>query len=69
MPKPIKRPFQLPTGSDGDFVTCKQGADLLKLSEISIRRMLTKKLLKRYKVGARTLIRRSELLGLVREAS
>jgi len=51
-----------------DFITCKEAAALLKLSEISIRRFLTQKKLRRYKVGARTLLRHDEVLGLVREA-
>ncbi len=48
-----------------DFVTCREAGTIVKLSEISIRRMLTQKKIKRYKCGARTLISRSELLGLI----
>jgi excisionase family DNA binding protein len=54
--------------SEGDFLTCKETAELLRLSEISVRRMLTQMKLKRYKVGARTLIRKSEALALIHEA-
>ncbi|MGH9727512.1 MAG: helix-turn-helix domain-containing protein [Candidatus Acidiferrales bacterium] len=54
--------------SDGEFLTCKEVAALLRMSEISIRRFLTRGTLKRYKCGARTLIRRSEAMGLIREA-
>lgn len=56
------------SSSGQEFITCKEAALLLKLSEISIRRMLTQRKLKRYKVGARTLIRLSEARGLIREA-
>ena len=48
------------------YITVAEAADFLRLSEISIRRYLTKKILKRYKVGARTLLRRDEVLGLIK---
>jgi excisionase family DNA binding protein len=48
------------------FVTCKEASQLLKLSEVSIRRFLTQKKLRRYKCGSRTLLKLSEVLGLVR---
>jgi excisionase family DNA binding protein len=51
-----------------DFITVKEAAALLKLSDISIRRFLTQKKLRRFKVGARTLIRVSEAMSLIREA-
>jgi excisionase family DNA binding protein len=51
-----------------DFITVREAAGLLKMSEISIRRFLTQKKLKRFKVGARTLLRSSEVLGLIRES-
>jgi excisionase family DNA binding protein len=67
MPKTtIARTATPSSTSAGEFITCKETASLLKLSEISIRRLLTKKKLKRYKVGARTLILKSEALGLIR---
>jgi len=56
------------TASRPEFVTCKEAASMVKLSEVSIRRFLTKGKLRRYKVGSRTLIRLSEVLGLIREA-
>jgi excisionase family DNA binding protein len=52
----------------GEFITCKECASLLKLSEISIRRLLTQKKLKRFKIGARTLVRREEALSLIHES-
>lgn len=52
--------------SGEQFLTCKEAAAIVKLSEISIRRLLTKGKLRRFKMGARTLISRAELLGLVR---
>lgn len=70
MPKvATKRPVPNAVAAlDGEFLTCKEVASLLRLSEISVRRLLTQKKLRRYKVGARTLIRRSEALGLIRES-
>jgi excisionase family DNA binding protein len=68
MPKiPDTKPTALAT-SRPEFITCKEAASLLKLSEISIRRFLTQKKLKRYKVGSRTLVRLSDALALIREA-
>jgi hypothetical protein len=49
------------------FVTCKQASEILKISEISVRRFLTQKKLKRFKCGSRTLVRLSEVLGLIHE--
>jgi len=57
------------TNSDDGFVSVREGAEMIKLSEISIRRYLTKKKLTRFKVGSRTLLKRSEVLGLVRQQS
>lgn len=72
MPKPkIARTSSMSpasSASPGDFVTVREVTGLLKLSEITVRRMLTQKKLKRYKVGARTLIRKSEALALIRVA-
>lgn len=48
------------------YVTVSESAEILRLSEISIRRYLTKKILARYKVGGRTLLRRDEVLALVK---
>lgn len=50
-----------------EFLTVREGAALLKLSEVSIRRYLTQKKLRRFKVGGRTLLMRGDVLGLVRE--
>ena len=55
-------------GHSTDFITVKEAAAILKLSEISIPRFLTQKKLRRFKVGARTLIRLSEAMSLIREA-
>jgi excisionase family DNA binding protein len=49
-----------------EFLTVREGAALLRLSEVSIRRYLTQKKLRRFKVGGRTLLMRSDVLGLVR---
>jgi len=48
-----------------DFVNVKEAAIFTTLSEVSIRRFLTQKRLTRYKIGGRTLIRRSQLLSLI----
>ena len=53
---------------DETYLSVREAAQTLHLSEISIRRFLTKKKLKRFKAGARTLLLRSEVLGLIREA-
>lgn len=52
----------------GAYVSVKEAARLLKVSEISIRRFLTEKKLRRFKVGSRTFILHSELASLIREA-
>jgi excisionase family DNA binding protein len=68
MPKiPATRPATGNTTAS-QFITCKEAALLLKLSEITIRRFLTQKKLKRYKVGTRTLILQADALALIREA-
>lgn len=51
----------------GEFITVREAAALLKLSEISIRRFLTVKKLRRYKVGSRTLLHASEVRSLIHE--
>lgn len=50
------------------YVTVREAARLLKLSEISIRRFLSQKRLRRFKVGSRTLLLHSEVVGLIRES-
>lgn len=58
-----------PEGSQSkadEYITVRETAAMLRLSEISIRRMLTQKKLKRFKCGARTLIKRSEALSLIK---
>lgn len=52
----------------GQYVTVREAARLLKLSEISIRRFLSQKKLRRFKVGSRTLLLHSEVVGLIHEA-
>jgi hypothetical protein len=54
---------------DEDFVTVPQSAQLLHVAEITIRKKLTSGELTRYKAGARTLLLKSEVLGLIRKAS
>jgi hypothetical protein len=50
------------------FVTCRQAAEFLKISEVSVRRFLTQKKLVRYKCGSRTLLNFSQVVGLIRES-
>jgi excisionase family DNA binding protein len=54
---------------DPEYLTCRETAKMLKVSEQYVRDMLTRKRLRRFKCGARTLILKSEALGLVRERS
>jgi len=51
----------------GQYLTVREAARLLKLSEISVRRFLGQKRLRRFKVGSRTLLLHSEVMGLIRE--
>lgn len=72
MPTQVQRAAQNST-ANSDFITVQEAADMLRLSQISIRRFLTQKKLTRFKVGrskktGRTLLKRSEVLSLVREA-
>jgi excisionase family DNA binding protein len=54
--------------TEGPFLSVSQAAELLTVSKVSIRRYLGMGKLKKFKVGARTLIRRDDVLALVREA-
>jgi excisionase family DNA binding protein len=49
-----------------EFVTVKTAAEIVKSSEVTIRRKLTTQELRRYKFGGRTLIKLAELLALVK---
>jgi excisionase family DNA binding protein len=52
---------------EGPFLSVAQSAGFLTMGKSSIRRLIAMGKLKKYKVGARTLIRRDDLLALVRE--
>jgi len=52
----------------GEFVDVPGAARFLLVSEASVRRYLTKKVLTRYKVLGRTLLRTSEVRNLVKVA-
>lgn len=54
--------------SGAEFLSVAQAASILQISEVSIRRYLGQKRLRRFKVGSRTLLRREDVLALVREA-
>jgi hypothetical protein len=49
------------------LVTVPAGADLLSVSQVTIRRYLTQKKLRRFKVGGRTLVKVGDLMNLVKE--
>lgn len=51
-----------------EYLTVKETAVFLKMSEVSIRRFLTEGKLRRFKCGARTLIRLRDAQALIREA-
>lgn len=59
---------QIATQTREVYLTVRETAAFVKLSEISIRRLLTQKKLKRFKCGGRTLIRQSEAEALIKEA-
>jgi excisionase family DNA binding protein len=50
-----------------EFVSVLEAARMLCVSEVTVRRFLGQKKLRRYKVGARTLLDRAAVMGLVRE--
>jgi len=50
------------------YVGLGKGAVLVDVSVPTLRRWLTQGRLKRYKIGGHTLLKTSELLGLVKEA-
>jgi len=54
---------------EGPYIAVREAAVLLRLSEISIRRYLTQGRLRRFKAGSRTLLRRDDVLALVKPAS
>ena len=54
-------------GPQPEFVSVAEAAELLRVSVVSIRRYLGQKKLKRFKVGARTLLQRNDVMALVRE--
>ncbi len=57
------------TVSEADrMIRVPEAAQILGLSEISVRRFLTKGTLRRYKASGRTLLRLSDVLGMIREA-
>jgi excisionase family DNA binding protein len=65
---PLLRQAAIDPAALPQYITCKTASEILKLSEISVRRMLTQQKLRRYKVGGRTLVLLSEVLGLIHEA-
>jgi excisionase family DNA binding protein len=52
---------------EGPFLSVMEAAALLRIAKQSIHRYIRLGKIKKYKVGARTLIRRDDALALVRE--
>lgn len=50
--------------AEPEFLGVTAAAQMLGVSEASIRRFFTEKKLKRYKIGARSVARRSDVLAL-----
>lgn len=67
MPKTATRSAPSDSRACVAFLSVKEAADMLKLSQVSIRRYLGQGKLKRFKVGARTLIRQDDVIALVHE--
>ena len=49
-----------------EFITCREAAELGHMHEVTIRRYLAERKLQRYKLGRRTLIRRQDVMDLIR---
>jgi excisionase family DNA binding protein len=49
------------------YVTVNEAAQILYLSEPTVRRLLTEKRLRRFKSGGRTLLLRSDVLSFIKE--
>jgi|HubBroStandDraft_4_1064222.scaffolds.fasta_scaffold20527_1 excisionase family DNA binding protein len=60
---PRARQFE---AKNDEMISVREAAALLRLSEISIRRFLTQGRLRRFKAGSRTLLSRSDVLGMVK---
>lgn len=54
---------------DRQYITVREAAELSTLSQVSIRRFLSQKKLRHFKLFGRTLINRAELLGLIHEVA
>lgn len=63
---PMTEKKQVQAGAEArEFVGLPTGADLVDVSVVTLRRWLTEGKLTRFKIGGRTLVKTSELLGLV----
>jgi excisionase family DNA binding protein len=60
----LKRQVRVENNPPSEYLSVTGAAQLMGVSEASIRRFLTKKKLKRYKIGARTVVKRSDALAL-----
>jgi excisionase family DNA binding protein len=52
-----------------EYFTVKEAAELLRLSEVTIRRLLWKKKIKRYRAGGRTLLLKTDVLAQIKLVS
>jgi excisionase family DNA binding protein len=57
----------IPGAGTQQFCTVPAGAQMVFVSTYTLRRWLTDGRLRRYKIGGRTLIKVTELLGLIKE--
>jgi excisionase family DNA binding protein len=55
-------------GASESYLTIKEAATFLRVSPVTVARLLRDRKLKRFKVGGRTLIRQRDAEALVREA-
>jgi excisionase family DNA binding protein len=63
----IKAQPTIPVTAGAAFISVKAAAELLSVSQVSIRRYLGQGRLKRFKFGSRTLLRHDDVMNLVRE--
>lgn len=48
-----------------EFITLSEASELLRVSKVTIHSYINKEMFKAYKIGRRTLIEKTELLGAV----
>jgi excisionase family DNA binding protein len=58
----------MPGKADGGFMSIKAAQDYLGVGETTIHRLMNQKKLTKYKVGSRTLLKRSEVEAVAKPA-